>query len=212
MIQTQATRKGAISIESVANICARQPSRRAQLSARGCSSRVAPGRRCCALVCTVAFAVVFACGCERTPTPSKAPRQTSSAPPATAPRGAENFGLYVATETAQPGYGAMQVEMPASTVYVADVPVLTGADVSTATVEPDENGRSRILIQFVQAAQEKLAQATHDHLKERLAIVVEGKVLMAPRVEDEISHGAMILTGDFTAEEFERIAKVISGK
>ncbi|GMU83477.1 MAG: hypothetical protein AMXMBFR47_33470 [Planctomycetota bacterium] len=165
-----------------------------------------------AMVSAVVLVIAFACGCERKQEAPTAPRHGSTTTSATAARGSQSFGLYLATETAQPRHREVRVEMPPSTVYMADTPILTGADISTATVELDEDGRSRVVIQFVQEAHEKLAQTTHDHLKKRLAIVVESRVLMAPRIEEEITRGVVILTGDFTAEEFERIAQVISTK
>jgi hypothetical protein len=218
MTQFESVRRGTITPEMVrvatgeASTRVRRSFRSAQFSARVFPLPVATRHRRYAKAPAVVLALVYACGCDRKQETSATPAPSSSAPSVTATRGAGNFGLYLATEMEQPGHRAMHVEMPPTTVYMADTPVLTGADVSSATVELDEDGRPRIMIRFIQAAHKKLAQTTHDHLKQRLAIVVEGRALMAPRIEDEITDGVMMLTGAFSPKEFERIATVIAAK
>jgi preprotein translocase subunit SecD len=143
-------------------------------------------------------AILVAGGCSRAPQAEK---------PQSAP--AQRFGLFAASEAAKPGYRDARVQMRDERVYCAPAPVITGADVSDVRVQQDAQGRSQVLVTFTPAGRTRLAEFTRNHLKERLAIVVDGRVLLAPVIENEIAHGAVLITGAFTAQEFERIAKAI---
>ncbi len=137
-------------------------------------------------------------GCTRAP-------QAEKPNPAAAPR----FGLFAASEEAKPGYREARVQMGDDRVYYAGEPVITGMHVSDARVEKDAQGRSQVLITFTAAGRTQFAEFTRNHVKERLAIVVDGRVLLAPRIKNEIADGSVLITGALTEQEFERIAEAI---
>ena len=57
----------------------------------------------------------------------------------------------------------------------------------------------------------KFARLTKSHVHELLAIMIDGRVTMAPIINSEIIGGQAIIQGNFTEEETESIAKELSG-
>ena len=53
---------------------------------------------------------------------------------------------------------------------------------------------------------QRFAALTQEHKGQLLAIILDGKVISAPVIRDEITGGRAILAGDFSSEEAERIA------
>jgi preprotein translocase subunit SecD len=66
-------------------------------------------------------------------------------------------------------------------------------------------------VELTKEGRQKLARVTKAHQGKPLAILVDGKVVAAPIVRDEITGDARI-SGSFSKEEAERIAKGIKGK
>jgi preprotein translocase subunit SecD len=56
-------------------------------------------------------------------------------------------------------------------------------------------------VTFTGAGREQFAKVTKEHLHQRLAIVIDGKLWMAPTVQAEITEGKAIITGSFSADE-----------
>jgi len=67
-----------------------------------------------------------------------------------------------------------------------------------------------VSIQFSPAAAEKLAQLTKEHMRDFVAILVDGKLVTAAKIMDEIKGGEVMITGDFGREEAEKIAGSIA--
>ena len=55
----------------------------------------------------------------------------------------------------------------------------------------------------------KFAEVTTDHVNEALAILLDGKVQSAPRIEEPIVAGQARITGDFTFEEANYLANIL---
>jgi len=96
-------------------------------------------------------------------------------------------------------------------VYLHKEASLTNEDISEARVNTDDQKQPRIQITFTKEGGMKMAKLTKDHKNKPLAILVGGKVFSAPIVRAEISKFAVI-TGSFTKEEAEKIAKSIRSK
>jgi preprotein translocase subunit SecD len=95
-------------------------------------------------------------------------------------------------------------------VYLHKTAELTNADVADAKVEgTDKNLEIRVTL--TKAGGEKMRKITEEHRNKPLAIVIDGKVISAPVVKAVIGENVAI-TGSFTKEEAERIAKGIKGK
>jgi preprotein translocase subunit SecD len=117
--------------------------------------------------------------------------------------------FYVAESVAAAGLNQAPVEGdPDKVVYLHEKPVLTEDDIAVARVVMDNTNRPAIDIAFTKAGQEKMAKATADNIGKRLAIVVNAKVLSAPRINSKIEGRAQV-TGTFTQAEAEKLVQSI---
>src|SRR3989344_1456154 len=82
---------------------------------------------------------------------------------------------------------------------------LSGADLKAATVQFDQSqaasaGRPVVAIEFTPAGAQKFSQITKSSIGQRLAIFLDDQLVTAPVVQEEISDGKAIISGDFTVE------------
>ena len=91
-------------------------------------------------------------------------------------------------------------------------------DILSAIAKPDENFEEKyaVYVELTAEGATRMAQATKRLLKQsesdetlRLAILIDGEVIMAPRVRSAMS-SSIAITGDFTKAEAERLAASIS--
>jgi hypothetical protein len=68
-----------------------------------------------------------------------------------------------------------------------------------------------ISINFTDDGTKRLAEVTGKHVGERLAIVIDGKLYSAPRINTPITGGKAEITGNFTKEEARDLATKING-
>jgi len=79
------------------------------------------------------------------------------------------------------------------TAFVVDErPLVTSADVDDAVVENDILARSGVTVRLKAEAARRFEAYTAGHVGDRVAIVVDGEVLMAPVIEDKMSGDAFI--------------------
>ena len=97
-------------------------------------------------------------------------------------------------------------------VYLHKEAALTSRDIATAEVTTDGAGKPAVGLTFREDGRKKLAKLTEVHQGKPLAIVVAGKVIAAPIVREKIDEGSVVVSGSFTKEEVERIAKGINEK
>ena len=118
--------------------------------------------------------------------------------------------IHLATDVPHPGYSAMSAPKGESALYVAPDAVLTERDIVEAHVVEERANMYSVSIQFSPAAAEKLAQLTKEHMRDFVAILVDGKLVTAAKIMDEIKGGEVMITGDFGREEAEKIAGSIA--
>lgn len=75
---------------------------------------------------------------------------------------------------------------------------------SAATVHATEDGTPQIDVEFDQVLTAKVAKLTSENQNNRLAILIDGKIVSAPRIQALIHRKARI-TGDFTSKEAEQL-------
>ena len=73
--------------------------------------------------------------------------------------------------------------------------------------QPDEYS---IGFTLTPAGQKQFAEITRANIGRRLAIVIYGKIISAPRINSEISSGNGQISGNFKAEEAARLATILS--
>ena len=87
--------------------------------------------------------------------------------------------------------------------------LLTGDVITDAKVHPDNMGRMIVHMDFNRQGATAFERITGEHVRERLAIILDNRVYSAPVIKDRISGGAAIIEGTFTAEEAHDLALVL---
>jgi len=99
-------------------------------------------------------------------------------------------------------------EITPETELTAFVPTnLTGKEFEHATVKFDPNtGDPVIGLEFNSEGRELFAEITKRNVGKQVAIYLDGQILSAPRVNEPITGGEAIITGQFTVEEAKDLA------
>jgi preprotein translocase subunit SecD len=97
------------------------------------------------------------------------------------------------------------------TLHLSRDPLLDVTAVKSAGVSTDPlSGSPIVQIVFNTEGTKKFSDITAQHVGKRIAILVDGKVLIAPIVRAPISGGRAHIAGNLTKEEAEKIAKRIN--
>jgi len=87
--------------------------------------------------------------------------------------------------------------------------VMTGAILQDATPDRDQIGRWQIRFTLTAEGSRLFGEYTSAHIGQNLAIVLDKKVLSAPRIQSAITGGQGVITGNFTADEATRLADLL---
>ncbi|ACV68137.1 protein translocase subunit SecD [Desulfohalobium retbaense] len=89
--------------------------------------------------------------------------------------------------------------------------LLTGEYITDASTQFDTSGFNQpyVALSFNQRGSRLFERITAEHVGDRLAIVLDGKVYSAPRIQERISGGRASITGGFTTEEAHDLALVL---
>ena len=94
---------------------------------------------------------------------------------------------------------------------VSQLPLVAGTEVATAGTGFDQNTNEPVVtFRFTTAAGRKFADFTRANVGQPFAIVLDNKVLSAPRVNEPILGGSGQISGNFTMESAQRLATQIS--
>ena len=113
---------------------------------------------------------------------------------------------------AAPGIGnAVLPSADESGVYytIDTTPVVTGEELTTARPEFDQNGRPAVGFKFNASGARKFGEYTAANVGQPFAIVLDGKVISAPVINQAIPGGSGIITGNFTVEESTNLAVLL---
>jgi len=86
-------------------------------------------------------------------------------------------------------------------IVVQKKAMLTGADVSDAEVRLDQGNQPYVSLTLTPAGGKVFAQVTTDNVGRLMAIVLDGNVYSAPRIQERIPSGQAQITGSFTIEQ-----------
>lgn len=109
------------------------------------------------------------------------------------------------------GLKEVLIEGTKERVYLHKRAELTNEDIAEARGNVLEDNTRAIAILFTAEGKKKMEKLSKEHLKKRVAIIIDGKVVCAPVLEDVISERALI-RGNFTLEEVERIVSGLKKK
>ena len=107
---------------------------------------------------------------------------------------AENqFSIRAAS--ADPVQGWERMELGNESVWVAPTASLTSADISRAEPITVADGKRAVAIQFTDAGAEKMRKLSVAQIDKLIALVLDGKLIWAPKMRSEINKDA-VLTGN----------------
>lgn len=87
--------------------------------------------------------------------------------------------------------------------------LLTGKYLKDASVGFDQFGKPKVDMQFTDEGAKKFEEITAKNVGKQIAIVLDGKVMSAPRVIEKISGGNAEITGNFTIDEAKKLVIVL---
>jgi SecD/SecF fusion protein len=87
---------------------------------------------------------------------------------------------------------------------------IQGSDVKRAFASLDSLGQWQISLEFNATGAQAFARVTRENVDRRLAIVMDGTVYSAPNINEAITGGNAVISGNFSADEARRLAGVIS--
>ena len=95
-------------------------------------------------------------------------------------------------------------------IYVATE--LTGKNLKNAMVDFQGQGigAPQVAIQFDPDGTKLFAELTKKNLGKTIAIVLDGEIVSAPRVQAEIANGNAVITGDFTTDEVKDLVRKLN--
>lgn len=99
-----------------------------------------------------------------------------------------------------------------TTLYyvVKQRPEMTGEHVEKAGVVQEQFGNFQVILAFDKIGAKQFGDVTSANVGRNLAIVLDGKLSSAPRINDAITGGSAQITGRFTQRDAERLAGVLN--
>ena len=126
--------------------------------------------------------------------------------------GKHTFELRLASHEKVEGWEMVSGPGPENVpIWISPEVALTNRDVARAYPSRTLENKPCVGVFLTEEGALKFARLTKSHLHELLAIMIDGRVTMAPIINSEIIGGQAIIQGNFTEEETESIAKELSG-
>lgn len=116
------------------------------------------------------------------------------------------FEVRLAEDRPAPGLRVARTATDGPVLYVHPEVVVNNDDIAQAWVVEDAAPQFGVAIQLLPAGAERMRQASEGHVGRRVAILIDGTVVMAPVVRSPLGESAVI-TGLLTREEAARIAE-----
>lgn len=125
-------------------------------------------------------------------------------------QGAVRFEVRLAETKPGPGLREAKLSGSDQSVYLHSEVVVDNSDIAMARViQPAGSSQYAVDIKFNASGAEKMPAATRSHLGKLAAILLDGRVVMAPVIRSPISESA-IISGNFTKAQAERIVSGIA--
>jgi preprotein translocase subunit SecD len=141
----------------------------------------------------------------------------------------DNFiDVRLASESVESGYFIVY-DQNIGKLYVADSSILLLTDIAKAEAIVDSEKpplwlnsavksvggkiqypQIKILFTMNQAGKEKFAQVTSDNIGKRMAVFIDKKLIMAPKIMERIDSGRALVTTSFTEEEAQDLVNKIN--
>jgi preprotein translocase subunit SecD len=123
------------------------------------------------------------------------------------------FTINAAAEDAVPGWHKMDLE--GRSVWVNPTPAITSSDIQGAEPAADRNYGNFVKVLFTDTGAKKMRELTTAQMNKPIAIILDGKLISAPKVRSVISNEG-IITGTapngLSIEEVRRILTSVNQK
>ena len=121
------------------------------------------------------------------------------------------IGLHLVLDTAKDGVDPTPYLDPSQPPLALDpTPLMTSADLESARMA-EQFGQPALLLSMTADGAERLATVTEAHLGDQLAIVVDGVILSAPRVQSPILGGQAQITGVGSDDDLLALVAILTG-
>jgi preprotein translocase subunit SecD len=121
------------------------------------------------------------------------------------------FEIRLAQKEAAEGLEEMVVPQSKNKIYVHKGAVLTNADVAVVKAHTNERNQEVVNVDFVEGSRKKVGEFSEKNIGKIAAIFIDGKLVVAPVIRAKFSD-TVVIAGDFSREEAERIARALNGK
>lgn len=117
----------------------------------------------------------------------------------------------LATGRAPAGWRLLQDAETGEEMLVSNIAVVNGEDVATASqgFDPDDNSPA-VNFRLTGVGQKRFSDVTQNNYGKRFAIVLDERVMSAPRINEPIYGGQVQITGSFTMQEAIDLAAIIA--
>lgn len=109
----------------------------------------------------------------------------------------------VVMEADRPGPGGQVMQ------YVVKKRIEVSGEHLTDAQPSFQNNAPVVSFRFDSLGAKKFGEVTRDHVGDLLAIVLDGKVISAPRIQSPILGGAGVITGQFTVQEVQELSLLL---
>jgi preprotein translocase subunit SecD len=96
-----------------------------------------------------------------------------------------------------------------ASIKVEELVQLTGEYVDDARVSLDQRGQREVLVSFTSEGRRIFGKVTGDNVGRQLAIILDGEVYSAPKIQEPIRGGHCSITGGFSTEEARELMIVL---
>ncbi len=124
------------------------------------------------------------------------------------------FALALASDTPQEGYQPTPFLHPPkdgpNEIYVESKPRFTSADIESAQHVPDQQGLPSVAVTLTEKAGQRMLALTKQATGQRMAVIINGKVLTAPVIHGSFGQSFYVSGGNMSREEAHELANALS--
>lgn len=84
--------------------------------------------------------------------------------------------------------------------------IMTGADIKNIQVTTDQSGKFQVAFELTPEGTQTFKEFTTTHVGDTLAIVLDNKIISAPNIQEPITDGSGVISGNFTLESSNTLA------
>lgn len=112
-------------------------------------------------------------------------------------------GIYYVKEKADNSTLSVFDKNEKTMLWIDTLAICTKVDLKNAKVEIPKNANvaPTLLVELTEVGKHKFAVATKRWIGNRLAVFIDGEIILAPYIQEEISGGRFQISGNFSVEE-----------